>query len=535
MGQLQRAKLRAEDIIDTVRGGLVVLVGDLRVESANAPFYQLFEVKPEETERRLIYELGNGQWDIPELRVLLEEILPESEVMNDYEVEHDFETIGPRMMLLNARHLRREHLILLAIQDITERKRTERLQEEQARLLGLIASGVPLEECLSSLCASVPKLSPGTRASILLADEERQSFQRPIAPDLLPSWGEGLEGAPINELLIGTCGEAVFSGKSITCEDVTTDDRWSKEWRDLCAANGVMAGYSAPIRGEDGDPQGSLMLCFDEPRAPNAWEDRLAGFGTHVASIAIERDRSSKALRDINETLEERVAERTGQVRALASKLTMAEQAERRRVSQLLHDDLQQRLYGIQLKMSFVRRGAEASEQAQLVEHAEEARDWINTAIETARRLTVDLTPPVHEGEGLADALGWLVTQMKEMHHFTVDLRAEQAFHFPDESMQVLLFQAVRELLFNVVKHAETDRAVVELREEDANLVIRVIDEGGGFDVEQATAEHEHDSGFGLFSVRERLGLFGGQMDIASAPGQGTEVTLRVPLARDEA
>lgn len=188
--------------------------------------------------------------------------------------------------------------------DVTERKQREQLLNEQKELLELIATDAPLEECLSALCAAVPRLSDGVRASIMLADDERDSFQRPIAPDLHRSWGEGLKDAPINELMIGTCGEAVFRGDGVTCEDVTTNDRWSEEWRELCVVNDVLAGHSEPIRDGDGDPVGSFMLCFDEPRTPNEWELRVTDFATYIAGIAVERHQSRQALKQTNDSLE---------------------------------------------------------------------------------------------------------------------------------------------------------------------------------------------------------------------------------------
>ena len=115
----------AEKLIDSVREGLVVLGWDLRVHSANLSFYQAFQVDPAETEGRLIYELGNGQWNIPRLRELLEEILPRENQFDDFEVEHEFERIGRRIMRLNARRLDHEHLILLAIRDVTEERRAD--------------------------------------------------------------------------------------------------------------------------------------------------------------------------------------------------------------------------------------------------------------------------------------------------------------------------------------------------------------------------------------------------------------------------
>src|ERR687893_1540187 len=105
-----------QNIVDTVREPLLILDAALRVRSANRAFYHTFQVSPAETEDHLIYQLGNGQWDIPALRTLLEDIVPQSSVFNDFELEHDFPTIGRKVMLLNARKLRQgrhEELLVL--------------------------------------------------------------------------------------------------------------------------------------------------------------------------------------------------------------------------------------------------------------------------------------------------------------------------------------------------------------------------------------------------------------------------------------
>src|SRR5437764_3999679 len=118
----------ALNIVDTVREPLLILDTTLRVRSANRAFYQTFHVSSEETVDRLIYELGNGQWDIPDLRTLLEDIVPKSSVFNDFELEHSFPVIGRRVMLLNARKLqagRHGALLVLAMEDVTARKRAE--------------------------------------------------------------------------------------------------------------------------------------------------------------------------------------------------------------------------------------------------------------------------------------------------------------------------------------------------------------------------------------------------------------------------
>ncbi len=118
----------AQNIVDTVREPLLILDATLRVRSANRAFYQTFQVSAAETEGRLIYELGNGQWDIPDLRTLLEDIVPKSSVFNDFELEHTFPSIGRRIMLLNARKLeagQHGELLVLAMEDVTARKQAE--------------------------------------------------------------------------------------------------------------------------------------------------------------------------------------------------------------------------------------------------------------------------------------------------------------------------------------------------------------------------------------------------------------------------
>jgi PAS domain S-box-containing protein len=126
---LVQAQKYAESIVETIREPLLVLTPDLKVISANQSFYQTFKVTPEETEGRFIYSVGNHQWDIPVLRKLLEEIVPQNTRFNDFEVDHQFPVIGQKTMLLNARRIYRQgigtEMILLAIEDITEHRRSE--------------------------------------------------------------------------------------------------------------------------------------------------------------------------------------------------------------------------------------------------------------------------------------------------------------------------------------------------------------------------------------------------------------------------
>jgi len=120
-------------LVDVARESFLILDADLEVVSANQIFYQTFRVLPEQIEGRSLYELGNGQWNIPELKKLLEEILPEKKAVRDYEVRHIFETIGEKTMVLNARQIDRVQLIILAIEDETARSELKRKLAEYAK------------------------------------------------------------------------------------------------------------------------------------------------------------------------------------------------------------------------------------------------------------------------------------------------------------------------------------------------------------------------------------------------------------------
>ena len=136
----------AQSIVDTVREPVVVLDGALRVIAASRSFYSAFKVSPEETQGKLLYALGGGQWDIPKLRVLLEKIIPEHGVMEDYEVEHEFPNLGYRTMRLNARQVfydgGADTTILLGIEDVTERNLLERQKDDLLRQKDVLLSEV---------------------------------------------------------------------------------------------------------------------------------------------------------------------------------------------------------------------------------------------------------------------------------------------------------------------------------------------------------------------------------------------------------
>jgi signal transduction histidine kinase/ActR/RegA family two-component response regulator len=232
--------------------------------------------------------------------------------------------------------------------------------------------------------------------------------------------------------------------------------------------------------------------------------------------------RSAEEIRQINKTLQQRAE----QLRALASELTLTEQRERRRLAQVLHDSLQQILVAAKMQ---VKRAKRRTWDDALVRSLDGIDDLLDQSIAESRSLTLELSPPVLFDRGLVGGLEWLARHFFEKHQLMVALDLDPKADPARETARIFLFQAARELLFNVVKHTQAQSALISLtRLAEDRLRLAVADDGQGFD--PARAEREQTlSGFGLFSIRERLELMGGRMEIVSEPGHGTEMIIELP------
>lgn len=162
-----------------------------------------------------------------------------------------------------------------------------------------------------------------------------------------------------------------------------------------------------------------------------------------------------------------------------------------------------------------------------------EVTDLLDDAIETSRSLTSELSPPILREGGLLPAIEWLVRWMRDRHGLDVGLTVQNDIVPLSEEIVLLLFQATRELLFNVVKHAFTKAASLELAQTDGSIEVKVEDRGVGFDPNDIPAKRAGSGGFGLFSIRERIRLLGGHIEINSAPGQGSRFKLAIPFERE--
>jgi PAS domain S-box-containing protein len=208
---------------------------------------------------------------------------------------------------------------------------------------------------------------------------------------------------------------------------------------------------------------------------------------------------------------------RAGQLQKLSLELSQAEDRERKRISELFHEDVQQVLAGAKFHLNLLRQ--QAREHENLRQTAEEVGQMLNEAIAKSRSLSHELSPALYQFD-LDEMLAWLGRNMKERHGLTVNVDVRGPIEPPPEPLKALLYRVAQELLFNVVKHAGVKQATLRLHRARGHLRLLVVDGGQGFDprIQAETA------GFGLMSIRERLGLLGGRLKIRSAPGRGTAV-----------
>lgn len=264
-----------------------------------------------------------------------------------------------------------------------------------------------------------------------------------------------------------------------------------------------------------------------------------------------ERKKIERDLRESKEKLETKVQERTAQLteinksllaeiqerklsekrlrlaqknlRAMAAEIVLAEERSRQNFATDLHDTVVQTLGAAKLKTEFLREFVPEKGSKYL----NELRNMLSQSISEARLIMAEMSPPVLYELGFNPAIEWLAEQISSQHDLDIVVVADD--HGPSmHEVQVLLFQAARELLMNIVKHANAGKVLVSIKGDRKNLRIIVKDDGDGFDG-NVSFRADTSSGFGLFSIRERLRHMGGRLIIKSKPGQGTRVSIVAP------
>jgi PAS domain S-box-containing protein len=277
--------------------------------------------------------------------------------------------------------------------------------------------------------------------------------------------------------------------------------------------------------------------------------------GSIIGSISVVRDitdrkradddlrKSEEALRLANDSLEQRVRERTmdlqnlaeqlersrGELRKLASELVMAEERERKRIAGVLHDEIAQTLAAVRMRLELLQGIPSDQKDTQTLE---EAKVLVMQSLQETRALMNDLGNPLLFDMGLKPACEAFANRLMERHPVRISCDIRDAYKHLDPDVKAILYQVVRELLNNVVKHSRAQNAHVLIDMENGHFRARVTDDGVGFDPRMLGAPTV-EGGFGLYSIRERLIAVGGSLRIESAAGTGTVVTAIVPETLD--
>ncbi|MCK5145403.1 PAS domain S-box protein [bacterium] len=234
-------------------------------------------------------------------------------------------------------------------------------------------------------------------------------------------------------------------------------------------------------------------------------------------------------VKDITErkNAEEKLISYQDELRSLAAELSISEERERRRIASELHDSIAQILALLKIKLGALKRDTIDTEyQKQIIE----LQSLAESAISSTRSLMTEICPPILYEMGLEVAIGWLAEHFTD--RFPLEIRVKDNIRPLDlaDDLKVLLFQCVRELLMNVVKHADASHVIIQLQTEDAMLCVEVKDDGIGMPADEIDDEHHANSGFGLFNMRERLRYAGGSLEIICAYSQGCCIRLYAPM-----
>jgi len=407
------------------------------------------------------------------------------------------------------------------LRDITARKLAEQRQRDYLRFLETLIDTIPS-----------PVFYKNTRGVYLGCNR---------------AFAERVLGLPRDRIV----GHTLYDFPEIVPRELA--EVYQKADDELFANAGVQV-YEAQVRCAEGQMRDFIF----NKAAFSDGSDKVAGLIAVMVDVT-ERKRAEQAIRRARDELEERVRQRTAELekanrdlvnqirereraetqllmyqkklRSLASELSLAEERMRRRIATDVHDHVGQTLAISKIKAESLVQSVSLPEVASALQ---EICQLLGQAIENTRMLTFELSPPVLYELGFEAAVEWVVRQVKERYGLSVSFEDDGKSKPLNDDVRVLLFQAVRELLVNVAKHARARSVAVRVQRMNDRIRVVVDDDGVGFDTSQAVTYDYKSGGFGLFSIRERLSHIGGRLEIKSAPGVGTCATVVAPLSNQD-
>jgi len=399
--------------------------------------------------------------------------LGEEHASQGFRLEHLIPGVGTRTFLLNARRMPGDRpLVLLALEDITAREHIERaLEQREAEFSDMMAMAA--------------------EAIIMSNSTGRIIFANPAAKRMFGFTQEEIVGLAVDALVPARPGESRYAEFSSVPYTPPTGNG-----RNLTGRRRDLTEFPIEIRLREIVRNGELTVV---------------NFITDVT----QRAESERKIRKYQ-----------NQLQSMAFDAAVAEERERRRIAVDLHDRIGQALALARMKLMAARQAVKGGAIRGAID---EAVELLAQSIVDTRTLTFDLSPPILYDLGLKDALSWLVEDVEKRCGLKVKFVADEVPTALDDATAALVFRSVREVVMNVVKHARSPMASLRLRRTDHHIEVQVQDAGVGFDPGELAA-HTTNGSFGLFSVREQIDRLGGTVEVASAAGRGTHVSLRVPL-----
>jgi len=350
-----------------------------------------------------------------------------------------------------------------------------------------------------------------------------------------------IEHSPISMAIVGMDGVIEYINRKAietfgySPEDIPTmDEWWAKAYPDATYRKAVITQWMGHVHAalaENVEIEGSeyRVTCKD------GTEKIMYIFGVPVVSkvFVMFNDVSAyKALQaeleNYRDELEHKVKDRTAKLQMLAEEVIRVEQRERLRIAHVLHEDLQQWLAAAKFRVGELR---EQIVESTLNAATDRLQHMLEKAIEVTRTLAIDLHPPIIHEQGLQAALRWLARDMKNKFDLVAKVKVERVSERVAGEVRIFVFNAVRELLMNVRKHAGVNTVSVTVKPVGRSLFrVEVADKGCGFDSSRNGGDK-----FGLFSIYERVDVLGGTMEIDSKPGQGTRIMITLPVKSREA
>ncbi len=365
---------------------------------------------------------------------------------------------------------------------------------------------------------NVLNIMNGTIGGILLLDEETQTLSYRVHQGLSTKYVERVRVS----LGDGIAGRVAQSGKALLLEDISTDPRVAHP--DMISAEGLKAFISVPLRAKD-KVLGVINVASLTTRRFTTNDVHILHSVGDQLGVAVEQARLYERLRKARE-----------RYRRLARQILVIQEDERKRIARELHDEASQTLSGLALQLQALVGMAEMSghRDPEFTTALNKAQSLAVQVHSEVRRLMADLRPSLLDTLGLVPAVRQYAETNLRPLGINVSVEIKGADRRLPPEIETGLFRVVQGAIGNIIEHSRAKNVTIALQYQDPELLLRINDDGQGFDVSKLTDVEESGRGRGLFSMRERVMLLGGTGWIESEPGRGTTVWARVPLSEGD-